>query len=295
MQNPVINKTVLMSGADFMTNESPINPYMHQGEPFNRQEAMREHSAIQKALEDAGIKVTKVDPPSDCQDGIFTANWALMRGNKALMSHLPNARQAEEAYARQILEDLGKEIYVLPDDVRFSGQGDALPCGDYVFAGTGYRTDPAAHTAISEILGYKVIPLQTIPARDANGTPVINQASGWPDSDFYDIDLAIAILRWPTLEQKGLVAWCPEAFEPACQATMRSLDFVDLIEVPLQEAVGVSACNLVSSGYHVVMNAGAPVLQAAIENAGLTVTTLSNTELAKNGGSVRCCSVTLDN
>ena len=295
MQEPVINKTVLMSGADFMINASPINPYMHQGEPFNRQEAMREHSAIQKALEDAGIKVTKVDPPSDCQDGIFTANWALTRGGKALMSHLPNARQAEEAYAAKMLKAQGLELHFLPEDIRFSGQGDALPCGDYVFAGTGYRTDPAAHTAISEILGYKVIPLQTIPARDNNGTPIINQASGWPDSDFYDIDLAIAILRWPTLEQKGLVAWCPDAFEPASQATMRSLDFVDLLEVPLQEAVGVSACNLVSSGYHVIMNAGAPTLQAAIEKAGLSVTTLSNKELAKNGGSVRCCSVTLDN
>ena len=295
MQKPVINQTVLMSGADFMINASPINPYMHQGQPFDRQEAMREHSSIQKALEDAGIKVTKVDPPSDCQDGIFTANWALTRGNKALMSHLPNVRQAEEAYAAKVLGQQGLELHFLPEDIRFSGQGDALPCGDYVFAGTTYRTDPAAHTAISEILGYKVIPLQTIPARDANGTPVINQASGWPDSDFYDIDLAIAILRWPTLEQKGLVAWCPEAFEPASQATIRGLDFVDRIEVPLQEAVGVSACNLVSSGYHVVMNAGAPTLQAAIEKAGLSVTTLSNKELAKNGGSVRCCSVTLDN
>ena len=295
MQNPVINKTVLMSGADFMTNESPINPYMHSGEPFNRQKAVQEHQAIQKALEDAGITVVKVDPPADCQDGIFTANWALTRGGKALMSHLPNARQAEEAYAAKMLKAQGLKLHFLPADIRFSGQGDALPCGDYVFAGTTYRTDPAAHKAIETVLGYTVIPLQTIPSAGPNGQPLINAASGWPDSAFYDIDLAIAILKWPKDSQKGLIAWCPEAFEPASQATIRGLDFVDRIEVPLQEAVGVSACNLVSSGYHVVMNAGAPVLQAAIENAGLTVTTLSNTELAKNGGSVRCCSVTLDN
>lgn len=294
---PEINRTVLMSGADFMSNASAINPYMHEGEPFDQAEAIQEHSRIQAALEQAGVKVIKVDPPSGCQDGIFTANWALVRGDKALMSALPGVRQPEQAYAQQILQNLGKQTFTVPAGVKFSGQGDALPCGDYVFAGTGYRNDPAAHKAIEETLGYKVIAVQAIPARNADGQPLINAASGWPDSQFYDIDLAISVLKWPEAAsgRRGLIGWCPDALTPDSQALIRSLDFVDKIEVSFQEATDVAACNLVSTGRHVVMNAGAPRYQAAIEAAGLTVTTTNNQELAKNGGSVRCCSLTLDN
>lgn len=283
-----------MSGAQFMSNASPINAYMAD-EPFDVKEAVREHSAIKAALEAAGVKVISTPPPADCQDGIFTANWALIRGNKALMSSLPTVRRPEQAYARQVLTDLGKEIITIPEGLKFSGQGDALPCGDYLFVGTGYRTDRAVHQIIADQLGFKVISVEAIPELDQAGQPVINRATGWPDSRFYDLDLAISILRFPVAGQKGLIAWCPDAFVPATQAVMRDLDFVDKIEVPFQEAVKAAACNLVSTGSHVVMNAGAPVLQAAIEASGLTTTALNNQELAKNGGSVRCCSLTLDN
>ena len=88
-------------------------------------------------------------------------------------------------------------------------QGDACPCTATTSLPAPATTDRPP-TAISEILGCKVIPLQTIPARDANGTPVINQASGWPDSDFYDIDLAIAILRWRLNKR----AWWPGVQKP---------------------------------------------------------------------------------
>jgi N-dimethylarginine dimethylaminohydrolase len=291
---PKFNGRLLMSGASYMTNDSPINAYMHD-EPFDTHTAIKQHDAIKQALESIGIEVIPVAPPVGCQDGIFTANWALTRGNKALMSSLPTVRRPEEAYARKVLQDLGMETSVLPEGVKFSGQGDALPCGDYVFAGTGYRTDKAAHTFIEDVLGYKVIGVQAMPEMDSNGRPVINQATGWPDSRFYDLDLAISILRPPLENQKGLIAWCPTAFMPESQELIRSLEFADKIEVSLEEAVGASACNLVSTGAHVVMNANAPNLSSAIEAKGLQVIILHNEELLKNGGSVRCTTLALDN
>jgi N-dimethylarginine dimethylaminohydrolase len=290
-----INRTVLMSGAEYMSNASPINAWMNAHEPFNVERAVSQHQAIKAALEASGVKVISCPAPADCQDGVFTANWGLGRDNKILLSSLPTVRRPEQAVARQILEALGKDVYSLPEGIKFSGQGDALPCGKYVFMGTGYRTDLEAHTAVAETLGYEVIGVQTIPVLDSQHEPVINKETGWPDSRFYDLDLAIAILRFPDGEQKGLIAWCPEAFVPDSQAIMRSIDFVEKIEVPYSEAVQASACNLVSTGSHVVMNAAAPVLQTAIEAHGLSVTALVNDELAKNGGSVRCTTLTLDN
>src|ERR1035438_5043960 len=133
---PIFNRTVLMSGAQHMSNVSPINPYMHNGEPFDVGRAVEQHRAIKNALQSIGVNVLSVEPPQDCQDGVFTANWALTRGNKALMSSLPNVRRPEEAQAKEVLEKLGLEVYTLPREIKFSGQGDALPCGEYVFIGT---------------------------------------------------------------------------------------------------------------------------------------------------------------
>jgi N-dimethylarginine dimethylaminohydrolase len=211
------------------------------------------------------------------------------------MSRLPNARKAEEAYAETILRSMGKEIFHVPGEFRFSGQGDALPCGNYLFAGSGYRSDPEAQQFVAETLGYKLIQLQAVPQLDANNQPVTNASSGWPDSFYYDIDLALSILKPPTDTEKGLIAWCPAAFTPESQEILRNFDKVDKIEVSEQEAKEAFACNLVSTGETVIMNAGATEFAAALEARGLQTIRLSNPELGKGGGSIRCTTLTLDN
>lgn len=283
-----INSTVLMSGVDHFDDQAAINPFMHAEIAVDRTKARSEHDNIRAALESAGIHVLQVAPPPGCQDGVYTANWALISGDTAVMSVLPNARRGEQAYAEGVLRDLGKTILHVPDGLRFSGQGDALPCGRYLLAGSGYRSDPAAHQFLADTLDYEVVSLRTVPERDANGCPVTNASSGWPDSFFYDIDLAIAVLR------DDLIAWCPDAFEPASQEKIRGLD-LKKIEVSLQEAMEGFACNLVSTGATVIMSAHAPQLQAAIEAEGLKTITPEISELAKGGGYIRCTTLTLTN
>jgi N-dimethylarginine dimethylaminohydrolase len=290
----MLNQTVLMSGADFFDDSEAINPFMNARVPVDRAKAQAEHACIRESLQKAGVKVVQVQPPAGCQDGVYTANWALVRSDKAVMSSLPGVRKAEEPYAEQILRDLGKTIYHVPEGLRFSGQGDALPCGDYLFAGSGFRTDPAAHEFLAKTLGYTVISLQTIPRRNALRRPITNKASGWPDSFFYDIDLALCVLRPPTSKQKGLIAWCPAAFQPASQATLRALDAVEKIEVSFAEAKKAFACNLVSTGKTVVMSAQAPLFQAALKTHGFKLVTPEIAELAKGGGYIRCTTLTLD-
>ena len=291
----LINKTVLMSGADWFDDAAAINAFMDSRVPIDRAKAQAEHDAIREALQDAGVKVVQVKPPENCQDGVYTANWALVRGNKAVMSRLPNARKGEEPYSAQVLRDLGKEIFTVPGELKFSGQGDSLPCGDLLFAGSGYRSDPAAQAFAAETLGYRLIQLQAVPQKNWLGRPVINKASGWPDSFFYDIDLALSILRFPVDEQKGLIAWCPEAFTKESQLKLRALDEVDKIEISLHEAKDAFACNLVSTGETVVMGAHAPIFKTELQQRGFKVVTPEITELLKGGGYIRCTTLTLDN
>lgn len=293
--NPIQNQHLVMSGVQYFNDTAAINPFMDANMPIDLTEAATEHAAIKAAFENAGIAVTQVAPPKDCQDGVYTANWGLERGGTVVLARLPNARAGEEVYAEAVFKKLGKTVVWVPENWRFSGQGDALPCGNYLFCGSGYRSDPEAQAFAARALGYERIQLQTVPQLDHVGKPVTNQYSGWPDSFFYDIDLALAILKPPVGDTKGLIAWCPEAFTPDSQAVIRSFTGVDTIEVPLTEAMDAYACNLVSTGQTVIMNAGAPVLQKAIEAHGLKTVLLTNKELAKGGGSIRCTSVCISN
>lgn len=280
----LINQRVLMSGPEYFSDQQAINPYMSGSAAIDLVAAQVEHRQIRQAFETAGIQVEQVPPPANCQDGVYTANWALVRGKKALLASLPGPRQAEESYAKSTLENLGLQVITAP--YRFSGQGDALACGNRLFAGSQYRTDPRMHQVIADQLGYEVISLQTVPLRDSAEQPVINPASGWPDSFFYDLDLALSVLS------PSLIAWCPEAFMPDSQAQLRALP-IDKIEVSWQEATEGFACNLVSTGQTVIMSARAPRLRAAIEAHGLKTLTPQISQLSKGGGYIRCVSLTL--
>lgn len=284
-----------MSGVDYFDDGQAINPFMTQTEAIDIEKAKAEHAAIRQAFESAGIEVIQIDPPAGCQDGVYTANWALVKNSKAVLARLPNARKAEEIYAEHVLRSQGMETIPLPEDLKFSGQGDALPCGDLLFCGSQYRSDIAAQQFVAETLGFKRIQLQTIPLLDSQDMPVINAVSGWPDSFFYDLDLALSVIKFPADGQKGLVAWCPDAFVPESQQIVNKLTEVDKIEVSITEAKTAFACNLVSTGQTVIMNNGAPQYTAAIEAHGLKVIKLTNHELSKGGGSIRCTSLTLSN
>jgi len=288
-----MNNHILMSDANNFNNDQKINPYYHQ-ELVDHGKAIKEHKAIRELLIQAGIKVTSVPSPTDSQDGVYTANWALVRGDKAVLARLPNARKTEEDYAEKILISLGKKVVHVPDNLKFSGQGDTLACGNYLFCGSGYRSDAEAQKFVAETLGYKRIQLRTIPQCDIDGNSVINMSTGWPDSFFYDLDLSLAIIKSPENDQKGLIAYCPDAFTSESRILLASLDGIDKIEVSIAEAQNHFATNLVSTGDTVIMSAHAPLLSAELKRRGMTILSPEITELAKGGGYIRCTTLTID-
>ncbi len=296
--SPQFNKQVLMSGAEYMSNALAINPYMHSDEPFDVQKAVEQHTGIWRALEGIGIEVIKREAPKDCQDGIFTANEALLGldNQTMLMARLPKGREEETPYFDKIFRELNKKVVYLPNpDWFFSGQGDALRYGPYLLAGQKFRTEPGpeVHKFIADNLGYEVISLQAKALLNDGGSLNINEVTGLPNSEFYDIDYAVAPIRWPSDAQTGLLVVCREALEPESITKLEALPNTEIIWAPYEEATGVSACNLVATGEAVVMNAGAPVLEQALRDHGLHVVTTVNDELKKNGGSVRCTTLTL--
>jgi N-dimethylarginine dimethylaminohydrolase len=156
-----------------------------------------------------------------------------------------------------------------------------------LFVGTTYRTSPLAHQLLAKITGFTVVGLQTVPQIDSTGNLVMNRVTEWPDSFFYDLDLALAVIS-PTC-----IAWCPDAFVADSQAKIRAITDIDKIEVSLDEAMHGFACNLVSSGGAVVMSNHAPELKSKLTARGLKVYSPPVTELLKGGGFIRCTTLTL--
>jgi N-dimethylarginine dimethylaminohydrolase len=280
-----MNKNLLVSGVDYFTNDQKINPY-YTDDQIDLEKAKLEHETIINFFKQAGINIIQVKPPKNCQDGVYTANWAIVKDGVAIMSNLPNARKLEEPYAKEVLESLNIKCLTLPEDILFSGQGDSLICGKYLLAGSGYRSNPEAQQFVAKTLNLELVQLHTIPELDENGQPVINKSSNLPDSFFYDLDLSIAII------DQNTIAYCPEAFDEPSRAKLEALSLNKII-VSLDEAQNGFACNLVSTGESVIMSNKAPNLKNELEKRGLTVYTPDITELIKGGGYIRCISLAL--
>ncbi len=281
----MINQKLLVSGADYFADTYEINPYYTQS-AIDVEKAKQEHALILDCFKKAGIELVKVDPPKDCQDGVYTANWALVKDGVAVMARLPEARKAEEAYAKARLEEQGIKTIEVPGNYLYSGQGDSLRCGKYLIAGRGYRSDPEAQQFAAKTLGLELVQVHAKPQLNEDGTEHINPVTNHADSFWYDLDLAVSVIDEHT------IAYCPEALDEESNQKLEALD-LDKIIVDYDECTKGFADNLVSTGKYVIMSNQAPKLQAELEKRGLICLTPDVTELKKGGGYIRCVSLWL--
>lgn len=281
-----LNRRMLVSDAEHIASKG-LNAQETPHDQPNVPAAVEEHKAAVAAYVKAGIKIEHVASPAGCQDGVFTANWGLSWGGRVLLSRLPNLRRAEEPHAERALKDLGFEVRRAKH--LFSGQGDSLPIGgNRVIMGRGFRNSPEAAREVKNFLGLEPVVVPAKPKRWLGfGPPVKNKVTGLYDSYYYDIDLAVAVIR------PNLLAVCLDALTREGRNAIMSLDDIAIIPVSLGEAKHGLACNLVSTGDTVIMIDSAPKLAASLREHGLEVVTLPNHELRKGGGGFRCISLSL--
>jgi N-dimethylarginine dimethylaminohydrolase len=281
-----LNQRVLVSDAKYL-HPMGINAFENPEVQPDHAAAIAQHEAVVAALQDLGVTVERVPGPPDCQDGVFTANWGLVWNGRALMSRLPNLRQAEEPFAEAALTELG--FATRRASTLFSGQGDAMIIGgNRVLIGGGYRTDPKVAGEIEEWLGLEVTVVRAKPKRHLGFGPAVrNRVTHLWDSYFYDIDLAIGVL------QPDLLAVCWDALTAEGAAAMRGLKDVEIIPVDFHEARDHLATNLLAIGHNVIMSNSAPKLAAELRKRNFTLIELPNDELKKSGGGFRCSALSL--
>jgi N-dimethylarginine dimethylaminohydrolase len=242
---------------------------MSRSRPADRDLAVRQWDDLRRLLEDAGARISCLEPAAGLPDLVFTANAALVYKDLAILSHFRHPqRQREEPRHRAWFAEHGFRLCSLKTPADFEGAGDALFCGDTLFAGYRIRSDIRAHQEVAAVLGCRVIPLELV------------------DHRFYHLDTCFCPLA------PGAAVYYPAAFDEYGRRALRQA-VPDLLPVDEAEALRF-ACNAVVLGKTVVTGTGCPALHAALRARGFTPYETPLEEFLKAGGSAKCLSLRLD-
>lgn len=243
-----------------------INPWMDASRPVDTGLALAQWEHLRRTHLDLGHTVDLLDPLPGLPDMVFAANGALVIDGHALGVRFRHAERAPEAgpYAAWLR---GQGIEVTDAVAVNEGEGDFLVVGDLLLAGTGFRSDRAAHAEAQELFGVPVVSLALV------------------DPRFYHLDTALAVLDDRT------VAWWPPAFSPGSRGALRRL-FPDAIEATEADALAFGL-NAVSDGRHVVVAAAAHDLISALSARGFVPVPVDLSELLRGGGGAKCCTLEL--
>lgn len=261
--------TILMCPPDFYGIEYEINPWMDTSQPSDRTLAMQQWSALYELLVSLGADVPLMSPVAGLPDLVFTANAGLVWRDVVFLSTFRHAaRQGETPIDEEWFAHAGFETRLLPEPYAFEGAGDALFCGDTLFAGYMIRSDASAMHWLAGAMGCRVIPLQLV------------------DSRFYHLDTCFCPLTPDT------AIYFPAAFDDYARQTLKQ-QIPNLIAVSEPEAARF-CCNAVVVGQHVALNSGCPQLEADLTNRGFTPHSTPLDEFLKSGGSAKCLTLRLD-
>jgi len=152
-----------MCPPDYYGIEYEINPWMSTERQVDHALAVQQWQSLRQILSAAGAKISEVPPVEGLPDLVFTANAAIIIGKQAVLARFMHPqRQGEEPHFRRWLEEAGWEVLDPPGDFSFEGAGDALFCGDTLFAGYRMRSDAGGHQQIAKMLGVRVLPLELV-------------------------------------------------------------------------------------------------------------------------------------
>ncbi|WP_406193639.1 arginine deiminase-related protein [Kitasatospora sp. NBC_01560] len=260
-------RRVLMCPPTYFAVDYAINPWMDPGRPVDRRLAVRQWEQLVRVYRSLGHQVEFADPLPGLPDMVFSANAATVVGGRVLVSRFRHPQRAPEAPAfRRWFA--GRPFTVGTAAYVNEGQGDILTAGRILLAGTGFRTEPAAHDEVRRRLGRPVVTLRLV------------------DPRFYHLDTALCVLS------DTEAAYYPGAFDRASRAVLEAL-FPDALLATREEAERFEL-NAFSDGRHVVLPAAADRLARRLADRGFEPVGVDVSEFRRAGGGAKCCTLELD-
>jgi N-dimethylarginine dimethylaminohydrolase len=244
-----------------------INPWMDPSTPTSTATGLGQWKYLHDLFVELGHDVRLVEPRPGLPDMVFVANGATVIDGKVLVARFRHAQRhgESEAYIEWFHQHGWSEVSMARHINE--GEGDILFTGDEILAGTGFRTEPAAHDELGEFFECPVISLTLV------------------DSRFYHLDTALAVLG------HGEIMYYPKAFNQESRELLASR-FPDAILASDADA-DVFGLNAFSDGKHVVLPAAATGIAGQLRERGFEPIGVELVELLKAGGSVKCCTLEL--
>ncbi|GAA2518314.1 dimethylargininase [Rarobacter incanus] len=256
----------LMARPTYYTVTYQINPWMHPEIQTDGALALAQWQELHDVYVELGHRVDVIDGAPGLPDMVYAANGGLVVDGKAIGANFTYPqRQPETPLYNAWFEQAGFPVF--ETKARNEGEGDILTVGDTILAGTGFRTDIAAHKEIAEITGYPVVSLELV------------------DPHYYHLDTALSVFT------PDLIAYYPPAFSAAAQSELRER-FPDAMIASDSDAAALGL-NLVSDGTNAIMAPQATGLVAQARERGFNVITVDTSELLKGGGGIKCCTLEL--
>jgi N-dimethylarginine dimethylaminohydrolase len=266
---PTMPPRILMCPPDHYGIEYEINPWMNRSLGAVRELAFRQWRNLHAALVGLGVTVETLAPVPGLPDLVFTANAGLIYRDTFLSSRFKHDVRAKESPVFDAwFAAHGFAVEHLPADAYHEGAGDALFCGDILFAGYRIRSDALAHQWVGQRLGVRVLPLELVNPR------------------FYHLDTCFCPLA------PGEAVYFPDAFD-AYGRRVLAAHVPALIPVAEDEAHRFG-CNAVVVGKTVVHNSRCPRLAEELDRRGYAPIAVELDEFLKAGGSAKCLTLRLD-
>lgn len=260
---------ILMCPPDYYHIAYEINAWMNRRHQADQPVAAQQWSALKQLLEEAGAEIECMPAVEGLPDLVFTANSALVYGDLALVARFRHeVRQREVIHDERWFGEHGFRVEHVPEGMYFEGAGDALFCGDTLFAGYRIRSDARGHQQIGARLGVRVIPLELV------------------DPYYYHLDTCFCPIDTHT------AIYYPQAFDEYGRRALAE-HVSELIAVEPAEAQRF-ACNAVVVGRTVITNTGCPRLHESLRNRGWQSFETPLDEFVKAGGSAKCLTLRLD-
>ncbi|HEX2273383.1 MAG TPA: arginine deiminase-related protein [Acidimicrobiales bacterium] len=246
-----------------------INPWMHREVAVDLETARSEWDGLVATLQAAGAEVEVLEPQPGLPDLVFTANAGTVNGGVFVPSRFRHPERHGEVphYVRWFIRH-GYSVAELPKHLHHEGAGDAIPFGHGFLSGYRFRSDAAAHLALSRLVGAEVRPVELV------------------DPRLYHLDLTFCPL------DVGRAMIAPAAWDAYGRRVVKA----SVAETLVLEADEMTAfcANSVVVGTNVVMPACPPRVGRQLEAWGFSVAVAPVTQFLKAGGACRCLTLALD-
>lgn len=257
---------ILMCKPDYYGIKYEINPWMNVEVQSDYSIAVRQWENFYNILkQELKADIRLVEPQKEVPDMVFTANAAVMRGNKAILSRFKHPeRQKEEKYFAEWFRQNGYEVITLMKDMNFEGAGDALYLGSSLYAGYVPRTGISSHLYISELLGIHVISLELT------------------SKTFYHLDTCFCPLN------DGYLIYYPGAFDSYANKVIENNVPQEKRIIVNDEEASCFTCNAVNIGNAVVTNLTTKRFSEKLKEKGFRHFQTDLGEFMKAGGAAKC-------